>query len=36
MAFTGERCGERIAAIARHWKCEGDHKTPRNAEVATA
>lgn len=34
--LTGERYGERFAAIVRHWKREGDYATERFADVATA
>jgi NAD(P)H dehydrogenase (quinone) len=34
--LTGERYGERFAAIVRHWKREGDYATERFVDVATA
>jgi len=34
--LTGERYGERFAAIVRHWKRDGDYVTERYADVATA
>lgn len=33
--LTGERYGERFAAIVRHWKREGDYATERFVDVAT-